>query len=63
MPVITKDLEDYAALKYFGNSVNVVLENKGEPYQVYITVDDGPIPITDRGADIEEAKAAKFQNV
>ena len=53
---VTKDLEDYAALKYFGNSVNVVLENKGEPYQVYITVDDGPIPITDRGADIEEAK-------
>ena len=53
---VTKGLEDYAALKYFGNSVNVVLENKGEPYQVYITVDDGPIPITDRGADIEEAK-------
>ena len=44
------------ALKYFGNSVNVVLENKGEPYQVYITIDDGPIPVTNRGTDIEEAK-------
>lgn len=52
----TKDLEDYVALKYFGNSVNVVLENKGEPYQVYITIDDGPIPVTNRGTDIEEAK-------
>ena len=53
---VTKDLEDYAAVKYFGNSVNVVLENKGEPYKVYITVDAGPIPITDRGADIQESK-------
>lgn len=53
---VTEDLEDYAALKYFGNSVNVVLENKGEPYRVYLTVDDGPIPVTDRGADIEVGK-------
>ena len=53
---VTEDLEDYAALKYFGNSVNVVLESKGEPYRVYLTVDEGPIPVTDRGADIKVGK-------
>ncbi|MEE2656295.1 MAG: redoxin domain-containing protein [Chloroflexota bacterium] len=53
---VTEDLEDYAALKYFGNSVNVVLQNKGEPYRVYLTVDEGPIPVTDRGADIKVGK-------
>ena len=56
---VTEDLEDYAALKYFGNSVNVVLGSKGEPYRVYITVDDGPVPITDRGADIEEEESGR----
>ena len=53
---VTEDLEDYAALKYFGNSVNVVLQTKGEPYRVYLTVDEGPIPVTDRGADIKVGK-------
>ena len=51
---VTEDLEDYVALKYFGTSVNVVLGSEGEPYRVYLTVDDGPIPLQDRGTDIEE---------
>jgi len=51
---VTEDLEDYVALKYFGTSVNVVLGSEGQPYVVYLTVDDGPIPLADRGTDIEE---------
>jgi thiol-disulfide isomerase/thioredoxin len=52
---VTEDLEDYVALKYFGTSVNVVLGSEGEPYRVYLSVDDGPIPLEDRGTDIEES--------
>ena len=55
----TEDLEDYAALKYFGTSVNVVLGNGGEPYRVYLTVDEGPIPLADRGTDIEEDEGGR----
>lgn len=51
---VTEDLEDYVALSYFGTSVNVVLGSEGEPYRVYLTVDGGSIPLTDRGKDIEE---------
>jgi len=49
-------LEDYAALKYFGTSVNVVLGSEGEPYRVYLEIDDGPIPLADWGTDIQEAE-------
>jgi thiol-disulfide isomerase/thioredoxin len=52
----TEDLEDYAALKYFGTSVNVVLGSEGEPYRVYLEIDDGPIPLADWGTDIQEAE-------
>ena len=52
---VTENLEDYVALRYFGTSVNVVLGIElGEPYRVYLTVDDAPIPSVDRGADIQE---------
>ncbi len=54
---VTDDLKDYMGLKYFGTSVNVVLGAGDEPYRVYITVDDAPIPLADRGADIEEDEA------
>ena len=50
---VTEDREDYVALKYFATSVNVVLSVGDRPYTVYITVDDAPIPLADRGADIE----------
>lgn len=56
---VTEELEDYAALKYFGTSVNVVLSSAGEPYRVYLTVDDGPIPLVDWGEDIQEDEDGK----
>ena len=51
---MTENLEDYVALKYYGTSVNVVLGIESEPYKVYLTVDDDPIPLVDRGADVQE---------
>ena len=51
---VTEDLEDYLALKFFGTSVNVVLGTKDVPYKVYIVIDNEPIPLADRGVDIEE---------
>jgi len=51
---VTENLEDYVALKYYGTSVNVVLGIESEPYKVYLTVDDDPIPLVDRGADVQE---------
>jgi len=51
---VTEDMEDYAALMYYGTSVNVVLGSEGEPYRVYLTIDDEPIPLADWGQDIQE---------
>ena len=50
----TKDLEDYLALKFFGTSANAVLAFDEIPYKVYVTIDNGSIPLVDRGVDIEE---------
>jgi len=56
---ITNTLEDYLALKFFGTSVNVVLSVENEPYKVYITLEDKPIPFSLRGTDIEEGLDGK----
>ena len=49
----TEDLEDYLVLRYNGTSANVVLEVDEEPYRVYITQDDAPVPEADWGQDIQ----------
>lgn len=60
----TEDYEDYIALKFYGTSVNVVMSPEvqvegedeggglGEPYQVRIYLDDGPVPEEQAGRDI-----------
>ena len=50
----TEDLEDYLVLRYNGTSANVVLEVDEEPYRVYITQDDAPVPEADWGQDIQQ---------
>ena len=50
----TQGLEDYIVLKFFGTSLNVVLDfQEGGPFQVVATLDGAPIPETHRGADIQ----------
>ena len=62
----TMDYEDYIALKFFGASVNVVMSPQvqvegeeegvgelGEPYDVRVFLDDGPVPEDQAGKDIE----------
>ena len=59
----TEDYEDYIALKFYGTSVNVVMSPEvqgegeesgslGDPYQVRIYLDDGPVPEEQAGKDI-----------
>lgn len=59
----TEGYEDYIALKFYGTSVNVVMSPEvqgegeegsvlGEPYQVRIYLDDGPVPEDQAGKDI-----------
>jgi thiol-disulfide isomerase/thioredoxin len=49
----TENLEDYIALKFFGTSVNVVINSEGtEPYDVVITVDDKPVAQEAWGDDL-----------
>ena len=59
----TEDYEDYIALKFYGTSVNVVMAPEshgegeeggvpGDPYQVRIMLDDGPVPEEQAGKDI-----------
>lgn len=50
---MTENLEDFVALLYNGTSVNVVLEAEGEPYRVYVTQDQAPVPEADWGRDIQ----------
>ncbi len=50
----TEDLKDYIALKFFGTSLNVVLNfEEADPFQVEATLDGAPIPETHRGADVQ----------
>ena len=49
----TENFEDFVALRYNGTSVNVVLEAEDEPYRVYITQDEVPVPEADWGRDIQ----------
>ncbi len=63
----TMDYEDYIALQFFGTSVNVVMSphsqaegtegevgaELGEPYDVRVFLDDGPVPEDQAGKDIE----------
>ncbi|MFQ5934129.1 MAG: redoxin family protein, partial [Dehalococcoidia bacterium] len=49
----TEELEDYIALKFYGTSVNVVINFEGgDPFRVDITLDGDPLPVFFRGADI-----------
>ena len=51
---MTKDHEDYIALKFFGTSVNAVMAPEtGEPYQVKITLNDEPVEMNRAGADMQ----------
>ncbi len=50
----TENLEDYIALKFFGTSVNVVINSdNGDPYEVVITLDDQPVPREAWGDDLQ----------
>ncbi len=54
----TEALEDYVALKFFGTSVNVVINHEEDtPFNVVVTLDGEPIPTTHRGDDIQQDKA------
>ena len=71
----TEDYEDYIALKFYGTSVNVVMSPEshvegeeggvpGEPYQVRIYLDDGPVPEEQAGKDIMyDSEGNSFVNV
>ncbi len=49
----TENLEDYIALKFFGTSVNVVINTEGaDPYDVVITIDDKPVTQEAWGDDL-----------
>ena len=50
----TENLEDYIALKFFGTSVNVVINSADvDPYDVVITLDDQPVPRDAWGDDMQ----------
>lgn len=50
---MTENLEDYIALKFFGTSINVVINFEGEdPFDVVITIEDEPLPQHYLGSDI-----------
>ena len=49
----TENLEDYIALRFFGTSVNVVINAEGaDPYDVVITIDDKPVAQEAWGEDL-----------
>ena len=49
----TENLEDYVGLRFYGTTVNVVINfEDGEPFRVYATLDDQPIPEGFGGTDI-----------
>ena len=49
----TTNFEDYMALRFYGNSANVVVSPEGdEPYDIRITLDDMPVAEEYKGADI-----------
>ena len=49
----TENLEDYIALRFFGTSVNVVINAEGaDPYDVVITIDDKPVVQEAWGEDL-----------
>ena len=50
----TENFEDYIALKFFGTSVNVVINSADvDPYDVVITLDDQPVPRDAWGDDLQ----------
>ncbi len=50
----TENLEDYVGLRFYGTTVNVVVNfEDGEPFRVYATLDDQPIPEGLGGTDIQ----------
>ena len=50
---VTTNYEDYMALRFYGNSANVVLSPEGdEPYEIRVTLDDKPVAEEYKGADI-----------
>ena len=49
----TMDLEDYVALRFFGTSANVVMSpGEDNPYDVFVYLDDSPVPEARAGKDI-----------
>ena len=54
---MTQNLEDYIALKFFGTSVNVVIDSeKEDSFDVVITLGDEPLPQPYQGSDIMVAE-------
>ena len=50
----TENLEDYIVLTFFGSSANVVTSFEGaQSYTVVVTLDGGPVPDGNRGADVD----------
>jgi thiol-disulfide isomerase/thioredoxin len=51
---VTEALEDYIGIKFFGTTVNVVLNYTGNaPFRVVVTLAGNPIPKESSGADVQ----------
>ncbi len=51
--VDSPDYDDYLAFRFLAKGVNVVMGNAGEPHEVRITMDGGPLKPEQAGADIQ----------
>ena len=51
--VDSPDYDDYLAFRFLAKGVNVVMANDGEPHEVRITMDGGPLTPEQAGADIQ----------
>ncbi len=50
---MTEDFEDYIAIAFYANNVNVVMSPQGgEAYHVRVTIDNGPLAPDQAGADV-----------
>ncbi len=50
----TNSYDDYLAIRYFANSVNVVMDlgSSGGTYEVRVTIDGGPLAVDQAGVDV-----------
>ncbi len=61
----TQNYEDYVALTFYANSVNVVLEPKtNKPFKVQVTIDGKPLVADNKGIDVTiDAQGNSYINV